>query len=146
MRPRLRRHLLAYRPRKTPGPPSPPKRPVHVRARRLVHQVRPRPEVVVHGRQLDELAQEGDGALLAQVLVADDGLANGLGLRGRGAVGRGGEEVEGGDGAVEFEGQEGACEEGWGGADVVEEGGQGQGGRGEGGGVVGELLLENCGC
>jgi hypothetical protein len=71
-----------------------------------MHQVRPRAQVVIHGRQLQHLAQQGDGPLLAQVLVADDGFADGFGLRLRGrSVLRGLEQVERDDGAGELEGE-----------------------------------------
>ncbi len=105
VRPRLGADLLPHDARETARPPPPRKRPVHVVPRRRVHQVRARPHVVVDGRQLQQLAQEGDGAGLAQVLVADDGLADGLGLRrGRGEGCRR-EQVQRRDGAAELEGQ-----------------------------------------
>ena len=133
MRPRLGAHLLPNRRRKAPTPAPTGESSIHIVPRGGVHQIGARAQVVVHGGQLDQLAQEGDGAARAEVLVPDDGFADGfcLGLGGGGnsfcccwgCRGCSGEQGEGGDGAVEIEGEVGGGEEGGGGADVVEEAG-----------------------
>lgn len=141
-----------------------------------MHQVPEFSQVIVNGRQLDQLAEKGDVARRSEVLVADDGFGYGFGLArfccywdwdrfigmrlgccggvvkgGRGRRGLGleeEEEMEGCKGAVEFKGEVGGswrCGRG-GGADVVEEGGERQGGRGEGRGLGGELLVQDGGC
>jgi len=56
MCPRLQLQLLADRLRKTPAPPPPRIRPVHIDARLGMHKVRVTPNVVVYGSQLDQLA------------------------------------------------------------------------------------------
>ena len=85
MRPRL---LLALRPdslTKAPRPATPLPLRRHLLPRLRVHQVRHLAHVIVHRRELDQLAQKGDGADGALVLVADDGLGDGFGLRLRAA-------------------------------------------------------------
>lgn len=91
-----------------------------------MHQVRVPPNVVVHGGQLDQLAQQGDLACRAEVLVADDGFGDGfgLGLRGGGIFrGRVLEEAQGEDAAVKLEGELCGAEVLVRGADIVEEAG-----------------------
>ena len=57
------------------------------------------------------------------------------------------DQVEGDEAALELEGELGGAAVGGGGADVVQETGQGEGGRGEGGGVGWELLAgDDGGC
>lgn len=53
--------------------------------------------------------------------------------------------VERENAAVEFKREAGGAQVVVGCANVVEEGGDGKGGAGEGGGLIGELLLEDCG-
>lgn len=45
---------------------------------RIVLNVRVLARIVVDGSQLDDLSEEGDGAIGAQVLVPDDGFADGI--------------------------------------------------------------------
>lgn len=121
MRPRLQPILLANRRRKAPAPPQPRPRPDHINFSRRMHQLRVLAHVVVHSRQLDQLAQERDGARGAQVLVADDGLGHGLGLRCRPAEALL-DEVEREQPAVELEREARCAQVGVCCADVVEEG------------------------
>lgn len=111
----------------------------HLPPRLRVHQIRHLAHVIVHRRQLDQLTQKGDGADGSLVLVADDGLSDGFGLR-LGTAQLVLDQVNGDEAALELKRQLGAGPVGGGGADVVEEAGEGEGGGGEGGGVGGELL------
>ena len=129
--PRLQPHLLLERISETPKPPFPRELRIHVLERTPVQQL-PEPRdarvianVVVNGGQLDDLAQEGDGTLRPEILVADDGLADRLRLV-FGAAELA-EEVEGYYASVEVEGHV-RCGEVLGrGADVVEQSGKREG-------------------
>jgi len=93
-----------------------------------MHQVGSFAHVIVHGRQLDQLAQKGDGADGSLVLVPDDGFCYCFGL-GLGASNLGRlDEVKGDEAALEFKRQLGAGPVGGGGADVVQQAGEGEGG------------------
>lgn len=80
MRPRLLLQLGSKRLTKAPTPPTPLELGDHLLPRLRVHQIRPFTHIVIHGSQLDQLPQKGDGADGALVLVADDGLGDGFGL------------------------------------------------------------------
>lgn len=84
MGPRLQLELLPDGRGEALAPAQPGERLVDIDLGIGMDQPRVAPHIVVDGRQLDQLAEKGDGARLAQVLVADDGLGDrfGLGLRG----------------------------------------------------------------
>lgn len=136
MRPRLQPQLLVYDALKARAPAQPGPAPDHRVAGPVVDQPRPRPHVVEHGGELHDLAQDRDGALDAEVLVADDGLGDGLGLGPRRraaevAVRRRylGQQVQGVEAAPELERQERRGQVLLRGADVVQERGEGPGGE-----------------
>ena len=86
-----------------------------------MHQILSPANIVIHRRELNQLPQQRNRPFRAEVLVADDGLADRFGLRFRGIVRGGEEELQGGDGAVELEGEVGGVQVGGGRAEVVEE-------------------------
>lgn len=102
MGPRLEADLLADRRAEALAPTEPRESPVDVDLGVRVDELGVVAHVVVDGRELDQLAEERDGAGRPQVLVADDGLSHGLRLGSRGpellAY-----EVEGQEPAVELE-------------------------------------------
>ena len=81
--------------------------------------------VVEHGGEVDDRSESADHSRVAQVLVADDSLADGFGLRDVGVVGF--EKVEGEVAAGEFEGQVCGSVVCGRGADVVQQGGEEEG-------------------
>jgi hypothetical protein len=98
-------------------------------------------DVVVDGRELDDLAEEGNVPHGAQVLVPDDGLADCFGLvAGRAEIG---EEIEGDDTPVELEGHVRRRDVLVRRADVVQKAAEGVGGVGERRRVLRELLVDN---
>lgn len=147
MAPRLPRHLLRDRCRKAPQPAQSRKQGHDRLARLLVNDgvdtvhVWVLAHVVVHGRQLDQLAEKGNVARGAEILVPDDALAHGcrLVLRGTGRL----QDVEGFDAAVKLKRHVGGNYVGGGGAQIVEETGQCQGGRRQRRSKVWKLLFKN---
>lgn len=102
VRPRLQPVLLADRLGKARAPAVARELLVDVDLGVGVDEARVAAHIVVDGGELDELAQERNGTRRAQVLVADDGLSDSLGL----GLGRNGLELL----ADEVEGQEAAVE------------------------------------
>ena len=130
MRPRLQRVLRPDRLREALTPPVPRPFRHNVLDCLRVHQPRVAAHIVEDRGQLQHLAESGNGASGADILVADDGLDDGVVLRLRG--GERGEERGGHEGAVELEREERGAEVGRRGADVVEQARQGVGAGGDG--------------
>ncbi len=144
VRPGLEPVLLADRVGKALAPAVTGVGLVDVAPRVVVYQLGHQAHVVVDGSELDQLAQEGDGADGAEVLVADDGLADGFRLRLRRAEVLA-DEIEGEDAAEELKRHLGTVEILLRGADVMEQAREGQSGRGQGSRLIRELLSENSG-
>lgn len=123
MGPGLQPLLLANYFRKAAEPPCSRKRSVHIHHRVVVDDFTESLDggilahVVKNRRQLEDLSQESDVPFDAKVLVADDGLGNGLSLVCGGADGF--EVLEGLESAVEFKGHAGGGEELFRGAEIV---------------------------
>lgn len=84
--PRLELHLLPYRRRKAAQPPLPRKLTNRTLPGIFVQQAgdaihgRMLTNIVKYGGELNDLPEQCDGALGSKILVADDGLADGVGL------------------------------------------------------------------
>lgn len=137
---RLELNLLPHSRRKAAAPPMPRIRPINTLNSIPMHQLRKPAAIVDQSHRLDEEPELGDAASLAHVLMADNGLGHGLGLRLRRPVLR--EQVERLVAALELEAQVRAVHVVLGGADVVEEAGQEPGFRAAPEG--GEVLVQDC--
>lgn len=120
---------------------------VDLRPSRIVKQLakvwymRMEARVIVGRRQLDQLADKGNGSIHTHILVSNDGLGGRLGLIGRGAKVL--EDEERLDTSVNVKGHVGCREVLLGCAKVVEETGQSPGYRVKTREDIGELLLRD---
>lgn len=106
-----------------------------------VWNMRMKARVIVGSRQLDELADEGNGSIHTHILVSNDGLGGGLGLISSGAkVLEHGERL---DASVNVKGHVGCRKVLLSSTKVVEETGQSPGYRVEIGEDIGKLLLRD---
>lgn len=109
-----------------------------------VGQVRVVADIVIDGGQLNHLPQKGNVAVGAQVLVADDGFADGIGLvlcRSKVL-----QDPAGFEAAIELKRHAGCRHVLFGGANVVEKGREGESRWGEALDMLGKLLPDNGSC